>query len=115
MKVVPDIATEDALPDLYYTKREIQAIKRGNCLLIGCPESVDLATLARAKKLNKLDHYKLSGFALYLFLRNPIAARAVNTFISQAICSWELMRFSGIAWGSVLHSRCKNGKRLATC
>jgi len=30
MKVVPDIATEDALPDLYYTRREIKAIKRGN-------------------------------------------------------------------------------------
>ena len=34
MKVVPDIATEDAMPDLYYTRREIQAIKRGNCRML---------------------------------------------------------------------------------
>ncbi|EJK53370.1 hypothetical protein THAOC_27210 [Thalassiosira oceanica] len=34
MKVVADIATEDALPDLYYTSREIQAIKHGNCRML---------------------------------------------------------------------------------
>jgi len=34
MKIVPDIATEDAMPDLYYTKREIRAIKRGNCRIL---------------------------------------------------------------------------------
>ncbi|EJK55363.1 hypothetical protein THAOC_24908 [Thalassiosira oceanica] len=34
MKVVADIATDDALPDLYYTKREIQAIKRCNCRML---------------------------------------------------------------------------------
>ena len=34
MKIVADIATEDALPDLYYTRREIQAIKQGNCRMI---------------------------------------------------------------------------------
>ncbi|EJK61071.1 hypothetical protein THAOC_18494, partial [Thalassiosira oceanica] len=34
MKVVVDIATEDALPDLYYTSREIRAIKHGNCRML---------------------------------------------------------------------------------
>ncbi|EJK65759.1 hypothetical protein THAOC_13353 [Thalassiosira oceanica] len=34
MKVVADIATEDALPDLYYTSREIRAIKHGNCRML---------------------------------------------------------------------------------
>ena len=34
MKVVVDIATEDALPDLYYTRREIQRIKRGNLRML---------------------------------------------------------------------------------
>ncbi|EJK64217.1 hypothetical protein THAOC_15073 [Thalassiosira oceanica] len=34
MKVVDDIATEDARADLYYTSREIQAIKRCNCRMI---------------------------------------------------------------------------------
>ena len=34
MKVVVDIATEDAMPDLYYTRREIKAIKRGNCRML---------------------------------------------------------------------------------
>ena len=34
MKVVVDIATEDAVPDLYYTRREIQAIKHGNCRML---------------------------------------------------------------------------------
>ncbi|EJK65347.1 hypothetical protein THAOC_13802 [Thalassiosira oceanica] len=34
MKVVADIATDDALPDLYYTKRETQAIKHGNCRML---------------------------------------------------------------------------------
>ncbi|EJK67252.1 hypothetical protein THAOC_11742 [Thalassiosira oceanica] len=34
MKVVADIATEDARADLYYTSREIQAIKRCNCRML---------------------------------------------------------------------------------
>ena len=34
MMLVADIATEDALPDLYYTRREIQAIKQGNCRML---------------------------------------------------------------------------------
>ncbi|EJK65512.1 hypothetical protein THAOC_13614 [Thalassiosira oceanica] len=34
MKVVSDIATDDARADLYYTSRETQAIKHGNCRML---------------------------------------------------------------------------------
>ena len=60
-------------------------LREDNTLLIGCATDVDLSTLAKAKRLGRLDHYDVNGRALYLFIRNRTAAEAVNTFVSQAI------------------------------
>ena len=65
-------------------------LKQDNTLMIACPQEVDIATLAKAKRLSRLDHYGVSGRALYLFIRNLVAA-AINTFVSQAVCSSEIM------------------------
>ena len=52
MKIVPDIATEDAMPDLYYTEREIQRIKHGNCRTLKAIRASGITTMAEFAQRN---------------------------------------------------------------
>ena len=58
MKVVADIATEDALPGLYYTGREIQAMKHGNCRMLMAVRAsgVTMAEFAQ-RNLSKTENF----------------------------------------------------------
>ena len=71
MKVVADIATEDALPGLYYTGREIQAMKHGNCRML-------MAVRASGVTMAEFAQRNLSTTEVFMGLEAHLDASASN-------------------------------------